>query len=232
MLLDPAQICVDTVEFDRARIVTFLNPYSYLKLSEAEMDLSRFDKIGIDGVALQIFFNLTQRDRRIERISFDFTSIAGQVFERSVNNGERGFILGSDEHSNREFIERISSMYHGIDIRGRAGFFSSNDEMTEFLESIASSDYDYIIIGMGAVRQEQAANILVDSGFQGRVYTCGGFIHQTALNGGEYYPAWIDRFNLRFAYRMFREPETIRRYLLDYPKAFALLARSIKTVKS
>ena len=36
-------------------------------------------------------------------------------------------------------------------------------------------------------------------------FTCGGFIHQTANNEIEYYPLWIDRMNLRFVYRMYKE---------------------------
>ena len=37
---------------------------------------------------------------------------------------------------------------------------------------------DFVILGMGAVKQEEAAIALVNSGFTGRVYTCGGFVHQ------------------------------------------------------
>jgi len=80
---------------------------------------------------------------------------------------------------------------------------------------------------MGAVKQEEVANALVDFGFKGRIYTCGGFIHQTAMSGGKYYPWLVNKLQLRFAYRMFKEPTTVRRYLLDYPRAFLLLSRNI-----
>jgi N-acetylglucosaminyldiphosphoundecaprenol N-acetyl-beta-D-mannosaminyltransferase len=33
-----------------------------------------------------------------------------------------------------------------------------------------------------------------------------------------YYPKWVDTANLRFAYRLIREPRRLwRRYLLEYP---------------
>lgn len=52
-----------------------------------------------------------------------------------------------------------------------------------------------------------------NAGFQGIGFTCGGFIHQTANNEIEYYPLWIDRMNLRFVYRMYKEKHTRKRYV-------------------
>ncbi len=220
------QICKDTDEFLEARVVTFLNPYSYLKITESKVSLDNFDKICIDGVALKIFLELVFRQTKIERISFDFTSIAGIVFDNAVANQERGFVIGSDPESNLSFLSTIRKSYEGIDIDGRSGFFENETELANELSSISDSQYDFIIIGMGAVKQEQVANNLLETGFKGRIYTCGGFIHQTAMSGGEYYPMWIDKLNLRFAYRMFKEPTTILRYIIDYPKAFYLLTRN------
>ena len=230
-MLRRSKICNDAAEFMEARVVTFLNPYSYLKISESGVDLEKFDKICIDGIALKMFLALVYRDSRIQRLSFDFTSVAGLVFDRAVERSERGFILGSDQSSNGKFLAAISEMYPGISVDGRSGYFSDKNELSTFLGNLARSDYAFVIIGMGAVKQEEVANELVELGFGGRVYTCGGFIHQTAMGGGEYYPPWIDKFNLRFAYRMFNEPSTIRRYLVDYPKSFALLVRNIKEFK-
>ena len=118
-------------------------------------------------------------------------------------------------------------MFPGIDLAGRSGYFESDEACSETLRSLAGSSFDFVVIGMGAVMQENAASALVESGYAGRVYTCGGFIHQTAMSGGEYYPDWVDRYNLRFAYRMFKEPATVRRYLIDYPRAFGMLILNI-----
>jgi len=119
-------------------------------------------------------------------------------------------------------------MFPGIKLDGRSGYFDSEGDLSASIQSLAASDYSFVVIGMGAVKQEQVAIALADAGFRGRIYTCGGFIHQTAMGGGKYYPAWVDKCNLRFAYRMFKEPSTVRRYLVDYPKAFFLLTRNIE----
>lgn len=230
-MLERQRICASTAEFAEAKVVTFLNPFSLLKISESSIDLNRFDKICIDGIALKIFLEMVYRNFDIQRISFDFTSIANLVFEGAAADSKRGFILGSDENSNAQFLTKISAMFPGITLDGRSGYFDNDQELSDFLDVLASSSHDFVVIGMGAVKQEEVAIALVDAGFKGQIYTCGGFIHQTAIGDGEYYPAWIDKCNLRFAYRMFKEPSTIRRYLIDYPKAFVLLMRNIKSFK-
>ena len=231
-MLRRAQICTDTAEFEEARVVTFLNPYSLLKVFESSVDLTSFDKICIDGVALKIFLEFAYQDTTIERLSFDFTSVANLVFEKAATKNETGFILGSDQESNEGFLKEIAAMFPGIKLDGRSGYFNNDNEMSLLLDSLAASELDFIVIGMGAVKQEEVAIALMNLGFAGRIYTCGGFIHQTASNGGKYYPAWIDKCNLRFAYRMYKEPSTVRRYLIDYPRAFFLLTRNIAKFKN
>lgn len=228
-MLEKNLICKDTSEFTQARLVTFLNPYSFLKIQESNIDLDRFDKVCIDGIALKIFLERVYRDTKIERLSFDFSSeVANLVFGKGAAEKQNGFILGSDEPSNKEFQTKISSMFPGLTLDGRSGYFDNDKQRSDFLQSIASSQHDFVVIGMGAVKQEEVAIELSDAGFKGCIYTCGGFIHQTAMGDGEYYPEWVDKCNLRFAYRMFKEPATIRRYLIDYPKAFFLLTRNIR----
>lgn len=230
-MLTKSRICTNTAEFTEARIVTFLNPYSFLKIIESGIDLRKFDKICIDGIALKYFLELVFRGFQIQRLSFDFTSVASLVFEKAVAKTEHGFVLGSDKLSNNKFLSKITDMFPGININGRSGYFDSDEDLLIYLQSLATNNYDFIIVGMGAVKQEETTNALVDFGFKGRIYTCGGFIHQTAMAGGEYYPAWIDKCNLRFVYRMIKEPSTIRRYLFDYPRAFIFLTRNIEKFK-
>lgn len=231
-MLNRDLICTNIEEFAEAKTVAFLNPYSYLKLYHANLDLNKFDKICIDGITLKIFLDLVYSGSKIARLSFDFTSVANLAFQTAANNAQRGFILGSDEVSNNRFLTKITKMFPGVSLDGRSGYFDNDEELTNFQNMLAKSDYDFIVIGMGAVKQEAVAIALKESGFRGRIYTCGGFIHQTALGSeGQYYPAWVDKLNLRFAYRMFKEPSTVQRYLFDYPKAFILLSRNIKELK-
>lgn len=227
-MLHRDRICTDQQEFWKARVVTFVNPYSLLKIVQSGISLDRFDKICVDGIGLKMFLCLVFRDSSIKRLSFDFTSVANLVFEQAASRKESGYIIGSDDTSNRKFLGAISSMFPGIQLDGISGYFENDAELEEELVRTAASSHDFVVIGMGAVKQESAASRLVDLGYTGRIYTCGGFIHQTAMADGEYYPEWVDRFNLRFAYRMVKEPSTVRRYLIDYPHAFGMLTMNVR----
>ena len=67
---------------------------------------------------------------------------------------------------------------------------------------------------MGAVMQEKFLLKVKRLGYTGIGFTCGGFIHQTARGEAGYYPAWVDRMNIRFLYRMWKEPHTRKRYIM------------------
>lgn len=73
---------------------------------------------------------------------------------------------------------------------------------------------DFVICGMGIVRQEKFLERLKSAGYGGIAFTCGGFISQTAKNKITYYPKIFDALNLRFVYRMVMEKHTRKRYLL------------------
>ena len=75
---------------------------------------------------------------------------------------------------------------------------------------------------MGTPLQEQFLLSLQASGWSGKGYTCGGFLHQTASQIN-YYPYWINRLGLRAFYRMYDEPKLVKRYFIDYPKAIVII---------
>jgi N-acetylglucosaminyldiphosphoundecaprenol N-acetyl-beta-D-mannosaminyltransferase len=69
---------------------------------------------------------------------------------------------------------------------------------------------------MGIPLQEEFILALRNAGFQGVSLTCGGFLDQL-VRGERYYPEWIERFELRWLYRLASEPHRLaRRYLVEY----------------
>ena len=84
--------------------------------------------------------------------------------------------------------------------------------MDDEAKKIVSLHPDILIIGMGIIKQEQFLSKVRDAGYQGIGFTCGGFIHQTAQDKAGYYPNWVDKYGLRFIYRMYKEPHTRKRY--------------------
>ena len=121
-------------------------------------------------------------------------------------------------------VEIFKERYPNLIFAGyRNGYFTSENEMDEEAKHIVKLNPDFLIVGMGILMQEKFLLKVKDMRFQGVGFTCGGFIHQTAKNEIDYYPAWADRLNLRFIYRMYKEPHTRKRYLqaaLLFPARF------------
>ena len=195
------------------KIYTFLNPVSYLDALKNKELFAQMDGIYADGYllvsAIKILYGVN-----IGRYSFDMTSVAPLLFEYVRNTGKTVYIVASKQDQVEKAVAIIKEMYHGINIVGyRNGYFSTGKEQEEEVCHISEVNPDFLIVGMGAIMQEKFLLKVKQAGFSGIGFTCGGFIHQTAKNEIDYYPAWVDKYNLRFLYRMYREPHTSKRYL-------------------
>lgn len=212
----------DSFLFDSG-MVTFLNPYSYLKARDSVEIFERF-RIGADG----IFFVLYLRyfcGLKISRVSFDMTSLAPLVLADAEKKMKRVALVGTTEDSLKCAIDKIMKSYPEINIvSARNGYFSSAEERNEHLDFLQKLDPQVLIVGMGTPLQERFISDLWSCGWRGVGYTCGGFLHQTSKNI-QYYPKWVDYFNLRWLYRIFDEPKLIRRYFLDYPEFVLVVMR-------
>lgn len=205
------------------RIYTFLNPVSYLTAMEHKEVFARFDGIFADGSILVAAIKALY-GKAVERRSFDMTSLAPELFSFAERQGKTVYIVASRQEQVERAIGIFKERWPGLEFAGhRNGYFSSEREMDEEAAKIVAAAPDFLIVGMGMLAQEQFLLRVHDAGFQGIGFTCGGFIHQTARNEIDYYPDWVDRMNLRFLYRMYREKHTRKRYIqaaLLFPARF------------
>lgn len=196
---------------------TFVNHYSYLILRKNPDILNDFDSINVDGIFLCQALKLIGINK--SRSSFDMTSLAPLVFESAQKNADDIYFIGSENGIVEKAIDSFKSKYPALQILGyRHGFFSTNEERNETINNIKTLNPKIVIVGMGTPFQEKFLIDLVNTGWAGTGYTCGGFLHQTAKSGLIYYPEWINKYNLRWAYRVYDEPKLIRRYTLDFIK--------------
>ncbi|WP_348728329.1 WecB/TagA/CpsF family glycosyltransferase [Rheinheimera texasensis] len=193
------------------QLVSFVNPYSYYMLRH---NLDKYSNISFlsDG----FIFCLVSRlfGLGVRRYSFDLTSIAPEVFASS--RGLKIAVVGSTETNVQKFRGIVKSNYNCEIYLAVSGFLSGNSEF-ELIENIVREKCDLVIVGLGTPKQEDFLLRLKMSGYLGTAFTCGGFITQTAEADGEYYPHLINKYNLRFLYRMIKEPHTIKRYFCIYP---------------
>ena len=143
------------------------------------------------------------------------TSIGRALLEESAHEGKSLYYVASKQ----EEVERAVAMFRerlpDVNIIGyRNGYFSNEEDMDKEAKHITEVNPDFLVVGMGAIKQEEFLLRVKAAGYRGIGFTCGGFIHQTAHSEMDYYPAWADRMNIRFLYRMWKEPHTRKRYLM------------------
>lgn len=196
------------------KMVTFLNPY-YIETLKGESELyQKFDYIASDGI-IPVVLNRFWRHPKSTRISFDMSSFAKELFEKIEKTDLNIYFIGSEQRYIEKFIFTIKEEYPELNISGfRHGYIKNQFE--EVAKAIIRSNPDIVVIGMGAPLQDQFAVYLHDSGFNGTIYTCGGFFHQTTEKIN-YYPDWVNKFNLRALYRIFQEPYVFKRIVKYYP---------------
>lgn len=194
---------------------TFLNPVSYLTALKQKELFGKFDGIFADGSLLVLAVRLCY-GTKLTRRSFDMTSIAPELLTFANENKKSICIVATKQEMLDKTLSIFSNQYPDIEWRGcRNGYFSGEEEMRNEASRIANENADFLIVGMGIGMQEKFLMMCKEAGYKGIGFTCGGFIHQTAEHDGkaDYYPKWIDKLNLRFVYRFFKEPHTRKRYL-------------------
>lgn len=217
------QIPLTDILSKKGKIYTFLNPVSYLSALEHKPLFGGFDGIFADGSILVAAIRLIY-GKRVTRRSFDMTSLAPELLSYAETHNKSVYIVASRQEQVEKAVGIFKERYSKLSVTGyRNGYFVSEKEQELEALHIAEVNPDYLIVGMGALMQEQFLLKVKNAGFTGIGFTCGGFIHQTAKDEIDYYPGWVDRMNLRFLYRMYKEKHTRKRYLqaaLQFPTRF------------
>lgn len=200
--------------------IGYVNIYNYSIFRRHPGILSGFAQFTLDGIFLVWMIRLLF-GRRIERKSPDFSSYFKEFFEWLNRSGKKTAFIGGSPEEIRVFSEKVAELYPGIQTVMVASGYEKDDE--DVVRRVRAGGPEVILLGMGSPRQELFALLLRERNYPGIIVTCGAFISQTAAGGEEYYPAWSNRLNLRWVYRIYREPSLFRRYFYQYPGALLLL---------
>lgn len=210
----------------RGALFTFVNPAS---VAVAERNpyyrqlLDEFDAVLPDGIgmcwAMRLLHGLPAM-----RVSFDTTSLAPLVFGQALQHGLSVALVGGRPGVVERAAYQVTKAFPGLAISAVLDGYGDQDAKIRELKMLAPS---IVICGMGAGAQEHFLVNLATAGWTGLGLTCGGYLDQLA-NGLHYYPAWIDATNLRWAYRLMREPRRLaHRYVVDYSYFTAHLGRAL-----
>ncbi|HZD52980.1 MAG TPA: WecB/TagA/CpsF family glycosyltransferase [Woeseiaceae bacterium] len=191
--------------------------------------LARFDMILPDGIGIVWGWRAIHRSR-LTRLSFDTTSLALPVLRKARDEARRVMLIGGMPGVPEAAVGKLSAALPGLRFcQPQHGYHPS----AAYEVALRAERPDVVICGMGAPRQEEMLLALRDSGLlSGPAFTCGGYLDQLH-DGLDYYPAFIDSLNLRWLYRMSREPHRLwRRYLLEYPEYALALAQDLREMSA
>ncbi|MDE5808174.1 MAG: WecB/TagA/CpsF family glycosyltransferase [Muribaculaceae bacterium] len=216
------------------KIYTCVNSFSYHIFRKNPALYKDMDGLFVDGFTM-CWWIKTLWGHKIPRLSFDMTGMAVDLFEKLENGEENIYFVGARQDDIENTMKQIRSAYPKIRIAGyRNGYFLSEKERADELRNIVALSPDFTIVGMGLPLQENFASDLRKAGYKGIVFTCGGFLHQT-VNSINYYPAWINKYNLRAFYRLYKEKGLFKRLyyvLLEFPVLFTYDSLKAKLSKS
>ncbi len=197
-------------------VCTFVNPYSYPILSNLSNVVSRFNLVLSDGVMHTKLHNMFYPEK-IERVSFDLSSIALEVLARAQEKGLSIAFIGTKSEYAKVLPKKLYDIFPNLNIcYCRDGFFNSDMERL-IIHEIDDSCPDILVVGMGTPLQEEFLLKCVDKLTSVKeFYTCGGFLEQTAVKG-DYYPKIIKKTGLRWLYRALKHSHVRKRLVKEYP---------------
>ena len=200
--------------FETRRVVTFLNPVNYELLRRSVGSLDGIDHVFFDGMFASYWLGKLSGNSYC-RMSFDYTSIAPGFFHYCSHHGMKVYILGAKDDELDAFESLLKSHYTKLNVVGKHHGYVDTGQLSNLSREIGQNEADVVICGMGCPKQEQFSVALSALLPSVSFITCGGFIHQTQTKL-HYYPNWIDKYNLRSIFRLWKEPHT-RRRLKYYP---------------
>lgn len=191
------------------KLVTCLTPYYMTIMKKEDYAMyNEFDYIASDG-SYPLKINKWVGKPKSVRLSFDMSSMAPVVFNDMIKHEKSLYILGAKPEEIWKSVKTIQSHFPELNISGyHHGYIK--DIKDDVVNKIVQSGANVCIIGMGAPLQDEMAVRLKKAGFEGSVYTCGGFIHQTTEKILSF-PEWTNKLNVRFIYRWFREDGVFKR---------------------
>ncbi|EMG9895040.1 MULTISPECIES: WecB/TagA/CpsF family glycosyltransferase [Enterobacteriaceae] len=205
-------------DFERPTTISFVNPYSYKILTSKNKEIcEQIDYWYSDGGLLCKLVNLSKKNK-INRVSFDFSSIAEDVFLTCLDKKYKIIIIGGTDSEIKSFSKYVSSKYIGLDICFyRNGYFNKRTELDETILKIVTLEPDIVIAGLGTPLQESfIIDLCKKMNNKSLLFTCGGFITQTCM-GKDFYHPLIKRWGLRWLQRAVQQRHVRSRLLKHYP---------------
>lgn len=197
------------------KLFTFVNPYSYSILNKNDSKyLSNFN-IYADGISYVKIHNFFHNDK-IDRCSFDFTSLAPIIFNYAIEHKLKVALIGGTEQEINEAKKVILKRFNHLNITFSShGYIKGKTDL--IIKKLNDARVDIVIAGLGTPFQEdfiyECNKQIVTLKF---AFTCGGFLSQISSNENYFHPLF-DKLHIRWLQRFYRHSYVRKRMLIDYP---------------
>jgi N-acetylglucosaminyldiphosphoundecaprenol N-acetyl-beta-D-mannosaminyltransferase len=173
--------------------------------------------VHVDGMSLVMASRLLGgRLTRKERVAY--IDWLPSLFALAESRGWKVFFLGSEPGVAEMAISHFKTTYPGLLIEGRDGYFDCSPgsaENSEVLSTIAASEPDLLLVGMGMPRQEHWVLDNLEHLRVGAILTGGACMDYFAGTKATP-PRWLGQLGMEWAFRLASEPRRLwRRYLLE-----------------
>lgn len=192
----------------------YLNPFNYFFLRRQVYSPDVFYRT--DGLFVTTLVKFVLRKRStVVRQSMDFTSLAPLLFEICSSRSYSVFISGAKSDELDTFLELVHQKYPTLGIVGSVDGYVAFDILEN---EIRQTQPDIVLLGLGNIKQEDAALRLKTLFPSMCFFTCGAFISQVGSHSKlSFYPDFVNNINIRWLYRFFTEPRVISRVFRYYP---------------
>jgi N-acetylglucosaminyldiphosphoundecaprenol N-acetyl-beta-D-mannosaminyltransferase len=209
--------------------VTFLNPdYARRAFRDGALraDINTFDLVLVDGNGVRWMAPLFGF-RIPERLDTD--SIAPSMFGQLAERACRIFLFGCAPGVARTAAARLVDAFPGIVVvgtehgfhdveRGHPGTFDRADS-ERIVADINAAAADVLVVSLPTPLQQRWVADFASQIESSVVLTGGSYLDHIADNAKfpeRWYPAWADRWQLNWFYRLVREPRRLwRRYTIE-----------------
>ena len=206
----------------KPKLVGYVNIYNYTIYRKNKSLIDGIDLFTLDGIFL-VFVLRILSFKKLHRTSPDFSSYFKGLFQYLNDARKTAAFIGASESEIETFVTVVQNKYPNMEL---AYVHSGYDvEKDGVIDEVLTRSPEYVFVSMGTPKQERFLIELRLGGFKGWGFSSGAFFSQTATEGEQYYPMWVDKLHLRWLYRIYKEPKLFSRYAVDYPKGLILLLK-------
>lgn len=221
---------IDEVDFNNpSQTTSYLNMYNYKRLRNLPEIYNSIDYFTLDGIMMILFLRLFY-GKKFERKAPDFSSYFIEMFADIASHNRTICFVGGSEKDIIQFVKIVKENYPDLRISHAISGYDLEEDSV--IDQFISEQVDVVVVGLGTPKQEKFMFRLRNKGYKGAVFSCGAFISQTASKGREYFPNVVNKFHIRWIYRIYKEPKLFKRYFISYPRALFQLLRDYRTNKN